>query len=395
MDLLDKYYRIYCQVNLDNIYENIVNVKKNINDKTGMVAVIKMDGYGHGAVPVAKKINDQVSAYAVATVDEGINLRKNGIDKPIYILGFTYEKRIEDAINFDIRMAVFEYDMAIAINEKATKLNKTAKIHIKIDTGMSRIGFKDNDESVDIIEKISQLSNVEIEGIFTHFARADETDKSKTYEQIKRFKDIIDKLEDKGITISVKHCSNSAGIIDIKEANFDATRLGISLYGLYPSDSVNKNNVQLKPALEIKSHVVFVKDIDKGTAVSYGGTFVADKMMRIATIPVGYGDGYPRSLSGKGYVLINGHKANIVGRVCMDQFMVDVTNIPVNKGDVVTLVGYDKGAFLSVEEISELAGTFNYEFICGVGKRVPRVYISDGKVIGGKDYFDDDYELTT
>ena len=395
MDLLDKYYRIYCQVNLDNIYENIVNTKKNVSEGTGMVAVIKMDGYGHGAVPVAKKIDDQVSAYAVATVDEGINLRKNGIDKPIYILGFTYEKRIDDAINYDTRMAVFEYDMAQEVSKRAVVLGKTAKIHIKIDTGMSRIGFKDNDESVETIVQISKLPSVEIEGIFTHFARADEADKSKTYEQLKRFTTIIDKLEAKGVHIKVKHCSNSAGIIDMKEANFDATRLGISLYGLYPSEDVDKSNVSLKPALELKSHVVFVKDIEPGTAVSYGGTFVADKKMRIATIPVGYGDGYPRSLSSKGYVLINGKRANIVGRVCMDQFMVDVTDIPAKKGDVATLVGEDNGAFLSVEEIAELAGTFNYEFICDVGKRVPRVYISEGRIIGGKDYFDDDYELTT
>ncbi len=395
MDLLDKYYRIYCRVNLDNIYENVINTKKNINADTGMVAVIKMDGYGHGAVPVAKKINDRISAYAVATVDEAINLRQNGIDKPIYILGFTYEKRIEDAILYDTRMAVFEYDMALSVNEKAKALGKIARIHIKIDTGMSRIGFKDNDETVDIIENISKLSNVEIEGIFTHFARADEKDKAATLTQLNRFNAIIDKLKLRGIDIKLKHCSNSAGIIDMKEANFDATRLGISLYGLYPSEEVNKENVVLKPALELKSHVVFVKEIDEGTSVSYGGTFVADRKMKIATIPVGYGDGYPRSLSGKGYVLINGKRADIVGRVCMDQFMVDVTDIPVKKGDVVTLVGEDNGAFLSVEEIANLAGTFNYEFVCGVGKRVPRVYISEGKIIGGKDYFNDDYELTT
>ncbi len=395
MDLLDKYYRIYCQVNLDNIYENIVNIKKNVNDGTGMIAVIKMDGYGHGAVPVAKKIDSQVDAYAVATVDEGVNLRKNGIDKPIYILGFTHEKRIEDAINYDIRMAVFEYELAVSVGKKAKELGKIAKIHIKVDTGMSRIGFKDNDESVEIVEKISKLDNVEIEGIFTHFACADETDKAKTYKQIKRFRSFIDKLSDKGIDIKVKHCSNSAGIIDIKEANFDATRVGISLYGFYPSDDVKKENVPLKPALELKSHVVFVKEIDEGTEVSYGGTFVADKKMKIATIPVGYGDGYPRSLSGKGYVLINGKRANILGRVCMDQFMVDVTDIDAKKGDVATLVGEDNGSVLSVEEVADIAGTFNYELICDVGKRVPRVYISDGKIIGGKDYFDDNYELTT
>lgn len=395
MDLLDKYYRVYCQVNLDNIYENIVNINKNVSVGTDMVAVVKMDGYGHGAVPVAKKIDSQVDAYAVATVDEGINLRIHGINKPIYILGFTYEKRIKEAINYDIRMAVFEYEIAELVSEKAKELGKIAKIHIKLDTGMSRIGFKDNDEAVSEIVRISQLENVEIEGIFTHFARADESDKSKTFKQMERFDDFCEKLESQGVDIKIKHCSNSAGIIDIREANYNATRIGISLYGLYPSDEVNKDNVTLKPGLELKSHIVFIKDIDKGTEVSYGGTFVADKKMRVATIPVGYGDGYPRNLSNKGYVLINGKKARIIGRVCMDQFMVDVTDIEAKKGDEVTLVGYDNGAFLSVEEVSALAGTFNYEFICDVGKRVPRVYISDGEIIGGKDYFDDDYQLTT
>ncbi len=395
MDLLDKYYRVYCQVNLDNIYENIVNINKNVSTGTDMVAVVKMDGYGHGAVPVAKKIDSQVDAYAVATVDEGINLRIHGINKPIYILGFTYEKRIKEAINYDIRMAVFEYEMAELVSKKAKELGKTAKIHIKLDTGMSRIGFKDNDEAVSEVVRISQLENIEIEGIFTHFARADESDKSKTYKQMERFDSFCEKLANQGVNIKIKHCSNSAGIIDIREANYNATRIGISLYGLYPSDEVNKDNVALKPGLELKSHIVFIKDIDKGTEVSYGGTFVADKKMRVATIPVGYGDGYPRNLSNKGYVLINGKKARILGRVCMDQFMVDVTDIEAKKGDEVTLVGYDNGAFLSVEEVSALAGTFNYEFICDVGKRVPRVYISDGKIIGGKDYFDDDYQLTT
>ncbi len=395
MNLLDKYYRVYCQVNLDNIYENIISIKKIVNESTSMVAVVKMDGYGHGAVPVAKKIDEHIDAYAVATVDEGINLRINGIDKPIYILGFTYEKRIKEAIKYDIRMAVFEYEMAEKINEVAAKMGKTAKIHIKLDTGMSRIGFKDDDNAIDDVVAISKLENIEIEGIFTHFARADETDKTSTFTQIKRFDDFNARLNEKGVDIKIKHCSNSAGIIDLKEANYNATRIGISLYGLYPSDEVDKSNVVLKPALELKSHIVFVKEIEKGTAVSYGGTFVADKKMRIATIPVGYGDGYPRSLSNKGYVLINGNRAPILGRVCMDQFMVDVTDIDAKKGDLVTLVGEDNGAFLSVEEVSGMAGTFNYEFICDVGKRVPRVYISESEIIGGKDYFDDDYELTT
>ncbi|MBP3339208.1 MAG: alanine racemase [Lachnospiraceae bacterium] len=395
MDLLDKYYRVYCQVNLDNIYENVVNIRKNINDDTALCAVIKMDGYGHGAVPVAEKIDSIVDAYAVATVDEGINLRKNGITKPIVILGFTYEKRIRGAIKYDIRMAVFEYETAVLINKCAKEMGKVAKVHIKVDTGMSRIGFKDDDAAIDDIVRINALENIEIEGIFTHFAKADENDKSNALSQMRRFDEFNEKLAQKGVEIGIKHCSNSAGIIDIKEANHDAVRLGISLYGLYPSDEVDKNRVSLKPVLQLKSHIVYIKEIEAGTPVSYGGTFVADKKMRIATIPVGYGDGYPRSLSNKGYVLINGKKAPILGRVCMDQFMVDVTDIETKKGDLVTLVGEDNGAFLSVEEVSMMAGTFNYEFICDVGKRVPRVYISDGEIIGGKDYFDDDYQLTT
>lgn len=394
MDILDKYYRGYCQINLDNIYENIVNMKNNTSEGTGMVAVIKTDGYGHGAVPIAKKIDDIVDAYAVATIDEGINLRRHGIDKPIYILGFTYEMRAKEAVDYDIRMAVFKYETAVCADKAAKELGKKAKIHIKLDTGMSRIGFKDNEASVEEILKINQLENVEIEGIFTHFACADEVDKTMTFNQIERFKKFINMLKEKGVNIPIKHCSNSAGIIDVREANFNETRIGISLYGLYPSEEVNKSNVILKPALELKSHIIFIKNIDKGTTVSYGATFKADKEMRIATIPIGYGDGYPRNLSNKGYVLINGSKAKILGRVCMDQMMVDVTDIEAEEGDMVTLIGRDGDAFISAEEISKLAGTFNYELVCDLGKRIPRVYISDGKLVGGKDYFYDRYEIT-
>ncbi len=393
MESIDKYYRVYASINLDNIYTNVKNLKENTVAGTQMVAVIKTDGYGHGAVPIARIIDDQVAAYAVATIDEALNLRRHNIKKPIYILGFIYEKRIEDAILNDVRMTVFQYEMAKAISDVAVGIGKIAKIHIKIDTGMSRIGFGICDENIEVIKSISKLPNVEIEGIFTHFVSSDSADKTKANSQLESFEAFVQSLKDNDVDIKLVHCSNSAGIIDMPLANKTEVRAGIALYGLYPSDEVNRDAVKLYPAMELKSHVIYVKNVPAGTGISYGGTFVTDRETKVATIPVGYGDGYPRNLSNKGYVLINGRKCPILGRVCMDQFMVDVTGLDVKEGDVVTLVGRDGDERISVEELAELAETFNYEFVCNIGKRIPRVYYQDGKVICMKDYFIDEYEI--
>ncbi|MGN0382679.1 MAG: alanine racemase [Eubacterium sp.] len=391
-DLVD-YYRVRADIDLDAIYNNMQALGANTREGTQLVAVIKTDGYGHGAVPIAKTIDNLVYAYAVATVDEALNLRKHGITKPIYILGFVHPYKFEEVIRNDIRPPVFDIETAQKLSDVAVKMGTKAHVNIKLDTGMSRIGFLATDDSVDAVESISKMPGIDIGGIFTHFSASDSKDKTSANRQLDIFKEFISKLESRGINISVKHCSNSAGIIDMHEANFNQVRAGIAIYGMYPSDEVDKSAVKLEPALSLKSHVVYIKEVEAGVGVSYGSTFVTDKKTKIATIPVGYGDGYPRNLSNKGYVLIKGNKCRILGRVCMDQFMVDVTGINVNEGDEVTLIGNDKDLCISVEELAEMAGTFNYEFVCDLGKRIPRVYFRHGKIVCTKDYFIDNYDV--
>lgn len=384
------YSRVYAKIDLDAVTYNMEQMKQRVNGNTKIMAVIKSDGYGHGAVQVAEVLEkyDYIWGFAVATLDEAVVLRTEGIKKPILVLGCIFPDQYLEMLDNDIRMNVYTEEMAKEISYMARREGKTAYLHIKLDTGMARLGFAVNDESVDAIARISKLPNVNMEGVFTHFAKADETDKTFTENQISQFVMMTEKLRERGVTFPYEHCANSAAIIDVEDARFDIVRAGISTYGLYPSDEVKKDAVHLKPALALKSHVAFVKEIEAGTPVSYGGTFVAEKKMKIATVPVGYGDGYPRSLSGKGYVLIRGKKANILGRICMDQFMVDVTDIEdVSFGDKVTLIGRDGNESISVECLSELSGRFNYEFICALGKRIPRVYVKNGKIAEQVDYF--------
>ncbi|MDY5575914.1 MAG: alanine racemase [Lachnospiraceae bacterium] len=393
-ELLEKYYRVYAEINLDCIRDNILAMKQNVGEDTAMAAVLKTDGYGHGAVPIALALKDMVQAFAVATIDEGINLRKHGLDNEIFILGFLPEGRIEDAITYEIYPAVFEYSMAEKISRKAVQIGKQAKIQIKVDTGMGRIGFPVSEESVETVARISKLPNLVIDGIFTHFASSDSADKTMANGQYEKFIWFTESLKKRGVTIRVRHCDNSAGIIDLPQDSMDMVRAGIALYGLYPSEEVDKEKVKLRPALSMKSHIIYLKDVEPGYGISYGSTFVTSRKTKVATIPVGYGDGYQRNLSNKGYVLIRGQKAKIIGRVCMDQFMVDVTDIDgVCEGDDVTLIGEDGKLQITVEELAELAGTFNYEFVCDLGKRVPRVFYSNGRIICGKDYFDDNYDV--
>lgn len=384
------YSRVYAKIDLDAVTYNMEQMKQRIDGDTKIMAVIKSDGYGHGAIQVAEVLEkyDYIWGFAVATLDEAVVLRTEGIQKPILVLGCIFPDQYLEMLDNDIRMNVYTEEMAKEISYMARREGKTAYLHIKLDTGMARLGFAVNNESVDAITRISKLPNVNMEGVFTHFAKADETDKTFTKNQISQFVSMTEKLRERGVTFPYEHCANSAAIIDVEDARFDIVRAGISTYGLYPSEEVNQNAVHLKPALALKSHVAFVKEIEEGTPVSYGGTFVAKKKMKIATIPVGYGDGYPRSLSGKGYVLIRGKKANILGRICMDQFMVDVTDIEgVSFGDKVTLIGRDGNEAISVEKLSELSGRFNYEFICALGKRIPRVYVKNGKIAEQVDYF--------
>lgn len=387
---MKQYNRVYAKIDLDAIAYNMEQMKIRIGDGAQLIAVIKTDGYGHGAVPIAELFEpvSYVWGYATASLDEAVQLRKAGIKKPILVLGCVFPDQYEEMIDHQVRCAVYTEEMARAISETAERLGKNALLHIKIDTGMGRIGFPVTENSADIIAEISKLPNIEMEGMFTHFAKADEWDKTYTLEQHKKFVWMKEALEAREISIPYVDCDNSAGIIDFPDLKHDLARAGISLYGMYPSDEVNKEAISLKPALELISHVAYVKDVEPGTSISYGGTFVAEKPMRVATIPVGYGDGYPRSLSNQGDVLIHGKRARILGRVCMDQFMVDVTDIPdVKFMDEVVLVGRSGEEFIPVEELSALSGRFNYEFVCCLGKRIPRVYFKDGKVIGQVDYF--------
>lgn len=385
------YMRVCAEINLDAVAYNFKSMKENLKPGTGMIAVVKTDGYGHGAIPIARMAEsyDYIWGFAAATIEEALLLRKAGIRKPILILGFVFPDAYEEVVRYDIRPAVFKEGMARQLSEEAVRQGKTVHMHIKADTGMSRIGFKDNEESADIVREISRLPGVEIEGLFTHFAKADEKDKANACQQLSRYLRFSGLLEERGVDVKLHHCSNSAGIFDIPDANLDLVRAGVSIYGMYPSEDVNKFAVPIMPALTLKSHVVYIKDVEPGTAVSYGGTFVAEKPMRIATIPVGYGDGYPRSLSNKGWVLIRGQQAPIVGRVCMDQFMVDVTGIPqAREGDQATLIGSDGGREITMEDMGMLSGRFNYELACDIGKRVPRRFWKDGNVVASQDYFD-------
>lgn len=386
--LMKEYYRVEARINLDAICNNIDEVRRVIKEDTKIMAIIKADGYGHGAIAVARALQDKVDAFGIAIIEEGIELREAGFQQPILVLGYTPYPLYEMAVKHDIMLTVFHYKMAKELSEVAVRLNKKAKIHIKLDTGMSRIGFKDTSDSVEQIKKISRLPNIVIDGLFTHFACADEADKSSVKKQLQRYLAFSNKLEQENIKIPLKHVSNSASILDLPEANFDMVRSGIITYGMYPSNEVNKRIIRLEPALSLISRVVFVKTLPKGTGISYNSTFFTNRESIIATIPVGYADGYKRTLSSKGRVLIHGQSAPIVGRICMDQFMVDVTDIPeVKEGDLVTLIGTDGQETITVEEIAEKAQSFNYEFICDIGKRVPRVYYKEGKKIGTADYY--------
>ena len=387
---MKNYSRVCARIDLDAIAYNMDRMEENLEDGVKVISVIKSDGYGHGALQIARFLEpkDYIWGYALAALDEAVVLRKGGVHKPLLVLGCIFPEQLEAMLEHEIRMTVYTKEMAQEVSEAAVRAGKKAYIHIKLDTGMSRLGFPVCDASVDQIAAVSRMPNLVTEGMYTHFAKADETEKSFTRRQLEDYLWMKRKLEERGVQVMYHHCSNSAGIIDVKEANMDLVRAGIATYGLYPSEEVCRSNVPLKPALELISHVVHVKWVEEGTPVSYGGTYTANRSTKIATIPVGYGDGYPRSLSNQGYVLIHGKKAKILGRVCMDQFMVDVTEIEdVRFGDRAVLIGEDGEERISVDELSVLSGRFNYEFICSFGKRVPREYLSQGKVVEQMDYF--------
>ena len=380
--MMEKCNRVKAVISLDAVEHNFHEMRKNIAQDTKMIAVVKANAYGHGAVQIAHLIQnyDYIWGFATATAEEALALRKAGVMKPILILGIVFDEYYPELVRNHIRPAVCEYEEARKLSAEAVSQGETVHIHIALDTGMTRIGFADIPESVEEIRKIAALPNLEIEGMFTHFARADEYDRSPAMVQLERYREFSERVAEAGVEIPLHHCSNSAGIIRVPEANLSIVRAGITIYGIYPSAQVETDIVRLDPVMELKSHVTYVKDVEPGTAISYGGTFAADRKLRVATVPVGYADGYPRQLSNKGWVLIHGQKAPILGRICMDQFMVDVTDIPdVCKGDEVTLIGRDGDEFISMDEMGELSGRFSYEFACDISTRVPRIYIKDGR----------------
>lgn len=366
-------------VDLDAAVENIEGLRINLVSGTKILAVIKANGYGHGAVQIAKKLEafDYIFGYAVATAEEAFELRRAGIYKPILILGYTFPDCYRDLVLQDIRPAVFRLDMIKELSEEAVKQGKKLKVHIKVDTGMSRIGIFPDDTGVSFVKEAAKLPGIEIEGMFTHFARADEKDKTNALKQFERFVSFTERVErELSLRIPLKHCANSAAIMELPETALDLVRAGIALYGLWPSEEMDRKKNTLRPLFSLYSHIAYVKTLPAGTPVSYGGTYVTSGIRRIATIPVGYGDGYPRGLSGKGEVLVLGKRAPIVGRVCMDQFMADVTDIPEAKeGDLVTLIGTDGAERITMEELGDISGRFNYELACDLGSRIPRVYV--------------------
>ena len=388
---MNRYSRVHAEIDLDAILHNMDAMRGNIAKDTKIMAVIKADGYGHGAVEIAETIEklDYLYGYAVATVEEGLILRNHGIQKPILILGYVFPDQYVDMIKAGIRPTVFTREMAEKLSVAAASIGRDCKIHFAIDTGMSRIGYQVTEEAADEMAQLSKLPHIIVEGIFTHFATADEADKSRTNVQYEKFSSFIDRVEKElSLKIPLRHCSNSASILELPDMHMDAVRAGIILYGMWPSDEVKRDGIVLEPLLSLKSRIAYIKELDAGQEISYGGTFRTAHPMRVATIPVGYADGYPRGLSNKGDVLIAGKRARILGRVCMDQFMVDVTKIPEAKvGDVATLIGTDGIETITMEEIGDRSGRFNYETACCLGKRIPRVYEKDGKIVCTRDYF--------
>lgn len=386
--------RTWAQIDLDAIKHNYLQIRNNISDKSMLLCVIKADAYGHGAVALAKEY-ERLGAdwFAVSNLEEAFQLRNNGIKKPILILGYTPANMAYELSRLNISQAVFSEEYAKDLSNYAAKNNVNVKIHLKIDTGMSRIGFvfKSKEENSDTIEdliRVCKLENLITEGIFTHFAVADEPGKSieTTNSQFSAFTDICEVLKKNSIDIKIRHCSNSGGILNYPQTNLDMVRAGIILYGLFPSDYV-QNKLDLRPAMSLKTVISQVKTVPKGTAVSYGGTFITPRETKIATVPIGYADGYLRALSSKASMLVNGKKAPVIGRICMDQAMLDITDIEnVKENTVVTVFGKDSDAEIKVEDIANIANTINYEILCLISKRIPRIYIKNGEKIGQLNY---------
>ena len=382
-----KFDNSYVKIDLDVIARNFAAIQK----KAGVpvMAVVKADAYGHGAVQVARLLEGKCAFFGVSSMLEALELRQAGLTTPILILGHTPPAAFADAIRLGIRPAIFRYSDALALSEEAEKQGVKAPFHFAVDTGMSRIGFQATQEAADICAKIAALPGLQPEGLFSHFATADCEDLSRSREQISRFDAFDAMLKQRGIQIPIRHLDNSAGLMNF-DHHYEMVRSGIVIYGLYPSNEVSEDLLPLTPALSWHSRVTHVKLLEPGRQISYGGTFVTEKPTMVATVPVGYADGYRRCLSSRFYVLIRGKRAPILGRICMDQLMVDVTDIPnVQPEDPVVLVGKDEDEKITMEQISAEAYSFNYEFVCGISRRVPRIYCKSGRTVHEVHYLTD------
>ena len=374
----------FVRIDLDAVSHNLDAVEK----KTGVkvMAVVKADAYGHGAVQIARFLADRCAFFGVSSVAEALELRQAGIETPILILGQTPPAAFAQLIQLDIRPTIFRWGDAVSLSGEAQRQHKTARFHLAVDTGMSRIGFQVTPQDAKICAQIAGLPGLEVEGIFSHFATADCADLTRSRVQAEKFDRFVEMLKGLGVRIPLRHMNNSAGLMNFDD-QYELVRSGIVTYGLYPSDEVTPTDLPLKPELSWYSRITYIKTLPAGREISYGGTYVTTAPTRVATIPVGYADGYMRSLSGNFYVLIRGKRAPILGRVCMDQMMVDVTHIPeAELSDLVTLVGTDGDESITVEQIAGVAGSFNYEFICGISRRVPRYYYRDGQRVRSVHY---------
>ena len=383
----------YVKIDLDIIRANFDAVQR----KAGVpvMAIVKADAYGHGAVQVARLLEEKCAFFGVSSMLEALELRQAGLKTPILILGQTPISAFPLAIREGIRPAIFHYEAAVALSKAAQETGLEAPFHFAVDTGMSRIGFQATEESADICAKIAALPGLKAEGLFSHFATADCADLERSRTQEKRFRTFDEMLKARGVHVPIRHLDNSAGLMNF-DTHYEMVRSGIVTYGLYPSDEVSPDLLPLTPALTWHSRVTHVKTLPVGREISYGGTFLTQRPTVVATIPVGYADGYRRSLSGKFYVLIHGKRAPILGRICMDQLMVDVTDIPgVSLNDKVVLVGRDGDEVITMEAIAAAADSFNYEFVCGISRRVPRLYRKDGHTVHSVHYLTDTYQSAT
>lgn len=373
-------HRTYLKIDLNKLEHNFNCVRNKLPNNIKILGVIKANAYGHGAVEIGKFLDGKCDFFGVACIEEAVELKKAEIKTPILILGRVFPFDIETAVKYDVRIPIFSYDDAVALSNEAVKQGKNMPFHFCIDTGMSRIGFQVSEESADICKSITELPNIFAEGLFSHFATADEKDLSKAVEQRNKYKAFCKMLSDREIEIPIKHLNNSAGIMNFDEY-FDMCRMGIITYGLYPSDKVDKDILDLEPIMSWHAKISHIKELEPNREISYGGTFKTDRVTKVATVPVGYADGFPRCLSNKGKVIINGKYAKILGRVCMDQFMVDVSDIECNINDEVVLFGTQKNAHISLEELSNSAYSFNYELPCRIPVRVNRVYVYNDEVV--------------